>query len=44
MFGDGDFQFKEGVFYDGEWKNNKPHGEGTFIIDDEKYEGEWYEG
>ena len=36
-------RFKNGARYIGEWRENKKHGEGTFIYPDgSKYEGVWF--
>jgi antitoxin component YwqK of YwqJK toxin-antitoxin module len=41
--GKGKFFYKEGSYYDGEWKNNKMHGFGTLYYPDGciAYQGEW---
>ena len=42
--GRGKFYYQEGSFYDGEWKDNKMHGNGQLYYANGKlaYEGEWY--
>ena len=42
--GKGIHSTENGYVIKGSFLNNKPHGEGTFICDKEKYEGEWYQG
>lgn len=43
--GKGKFFYKEGSYYDGEWKENKMHGFGTLYYPDGRiaYQGEWKE-
>ena len=39
------FKHPDGREYEGEWKNGKPHGKGTYKLPNgSKYTGEWKEG
>lgn len=42
--GRGKFFYQDGGFYDGNWKDDKMHGEGKLFYNETKlaYEGEWY--
>lgn len=42
--GRGKFYYKEGSYYDGEWKDNNMHGYGKLFYANKKpaYEGQWY--
>ena len=40
--GHGTYEWENGDFYEGMWKNGKPEGEGTLIrINRDKFEGKW---
>jgi hypothetical protein len=43
--GDGIYKYASGKVYDGEWENNKKHGQGTLTcVDGGKYSGLWKKG
>jgi len=45
MEGYGEFKFKNGDFYKGEWKNNKQNGQGLYFWKDGRsYNGTYVKG
>eukprot|EP01128_Nolandella_sp_AFSM9_P005740 TRINITY_DN2840_c0_g1_i2.p1 TRINITY_DN2840_c0_g1~~TRINITY_DN2840_c0_g1_i2.p1 ORF type:complete len:1486 (+),score=356.22 TRINITY_DN2840_c0_g1_i2:268-4458(+) len=37
----GKYQFRQGGSYDGDWVRGNPHGEGTFVYENSRFEGWW---
>lgn len=43
-YGHGCFYYKEGGYFEGNWKHNKMNGKGKLFYDNGKlaYDGQWY--
>ena len=41
MAGNGKYTFANGEYYSGEFANNMFNGQGTYVINDNKYTGTW---